>query len=1404
MAEDELLDEDTIEAPQRKRKRRWAKRLGWALLILISPFIVIGGFLSSPIGKRWVADQIAAVAPASGLRFEVGRIEGDIYGRSVLHDVVLMDPKGVFATIPEVALDWRPLNFLWSGIDVRKLVARRGRLERLPELNPGDPDAPILPDFDIRVDQLAIEDLVIAPGVAGERAHTASLTAKVDIRRGRALIDAEGRIGRDDRLALLLDARPDGDRFDLAFDYHAAADGPIAQMAGLDASYTAKIDGDGTWQRWLGHAIVTRQKGEAAPQRVAALRLTNKAGTYSAVGRITPSLDGSSLLGRAVGRGIAVVASGTLEQSVLDGKFAFVTPALDVRATGAVDLAGNRFEDFVTRANLRDPDLLGEGLRLEDTRLAATLDGAFRDLAIDHRLAVGTLVSGDTRIEGLRQSGISRFEEGRLVLPLDAQIARVATGLELADARLVDGTVKGELVLTGNRLASNPVRISFPGLDGRLTLRGDISEGVYAVAGPVEAQGLILEDVGTASANAKLLVKFGSDIPWSVRANLAGRLTKIANSTIANLAGSDIRFSGAFGMGADQPIVLRDVDLASERLTARLDSRIVGDRTTLAGRGNHVQYGDFTVDAEITGDGPRATLVLADPYPPAGLKDVRLALAPSGDGFAIDASGDSMLGPFEGVLGLVMPADGPTRIAIDRLQIYRTDVSGQLVLGDGGISGNLRLAGGGLDGMIALQPGAGGTQGFDVNLTARQARFGGDTPIGLAYADIDARGNFAGDSSRIEVQARGSGLEYGSLSIARFAADALIVDGRGDVTASIAGRRSDRFALKFDGDIAPERIALLARGEYGGRAITMPRRAVLTPNEGGGWTLAPTQIGFARGFAVFEGTFGGTATRLEARLSQMPLRLADLVGSELGLGGRLSGIINWNQPAGGQPTANARVRIDDFTRSGLVLTSTPIDLLAVADLTPSRFEIGAVLRDDGNRLGRIDGTITELGGGGDLVQRLMRGRLSARFAYNGSATALWRLAAIETFDLTGPVSLTARARGTLARPSITGNLAGDGMRLQSAISGTDIQGVSARGRFAGSRLELTSFSGTTRGEGEVSGSGTVDLANMGGGRGPQIDLRIAARNARLLNANGLDATLTGPLRIVSNGIGGTIAGRVRVERASWRLGTADDDMSLPQIAVREINRPDTTAVARRDASGAWRYLVNAVAPSRVAVDGMGLDSEWGIDIALRGTVDDPRIGGTAQLVRGDYTFAGSRFELTRGRIRFDANVPIDPRLDITAEASTSGTDVMVRITGNAQTPQIAFSSEPPLPEEEILARLLFGGSVTSLSATDALQLGAAVASLRGGSGGLDPIGDLRRSIGLDQLRIVSADPALGRGTGVALGKNIGDKFYVEIVTDGRGYSATSVEYRVTSWLALLATVSTIGRDSILAEISRDY
>jgi translocation and assembly module TamB len=57
---------------------------------------------------------------------------------------------------------------------------------------------------------------------------------------------------------------------------------------------------------------------------------------------------------------------------------------------------------------------------------------------------------------------------------------------------------------------------------------------------------------------------------------------------------------------------------------------------------------------------------------------------------------------------------------------------------------------------------------------------------------------------------------------------------------------------------------------------------------------------------------------------------------------------------------------------------------------------------------------------------------------------------------------------------------------------------------------------------------------------------------------------------------------------------------------------------------------------------------------------------------------------------------------------------------------------------------------------------------------------------------------------VAAGKYISRRAFVEIITDGAGYSATRAECQVTHWLSILSTLSSVGRQSASVRISRDY
>lgn len=1388
-------------APARRpllaRVARWLGVLLLALFVLLAATVA---FLHTKPGRQFIVDQVAGIAPASGLKVEVGSIEGSVLWSSTLHDVKFRDAQNrLFLEVPEVDLNWRPLLFFWRGLDVRHLVLHRGTLYLPPDLKPGDPDAPTLPDFDIRVDRFVIDDLTVAKGLLGAE-RKIDLRARARVTDGLVYLNANGDLGGGDVLRALVNAEPDGNRFDMDLDYRAPQGGLLTTLVGAQDSLRVRLGGAGTWRKWDGRLLVN-QGGDL----IGAVKIANRSGLYKGTGQVRPGGWLTGLPAAALGPVVDLAAIGTLDASVLDGSVALRGRGVDADGAGRIDLGNNRLDGVRLDLALRDSKLFGPGLVLDGARLRTTLDGPFRNLTAPVELAVERLDAGGTVLMGLAQRGTLRWDGNRAVLPLDLRVQRVVSGNGLIDPRLVGGRVTGTLTYAGGKLTSPALAVGFPGLTATLALVGDVTRNAWGLAGPVRVTGLTLQNLGQVDASGDVQFRIGARQPWLLDADFRGTMPRVTNATLANVAGTGIRFAGGVTLGAGRPIEFRRTSLNASKLVLTVDGKLQDGVTTLAGNGRHVDYGAFTVQATVAGDGPRAQLVFASPYPAAGLRDVRIGLSPTAEGFAIETSGQSLLGPFDGLLDLVSPPGGLTRIGIRRLDVWRTSVTGALTLHDGAVAGALKLAGGGLDGTVDLAP-RGGGQGFDVALVARNASFNGATPFSIREADLDATGMIGGGGgTTVQGSLRAAGISYGSLFIGRLAARAEVANGRGTFNGTIAGRRGSRFELQLAGDASPQRIAVAARGTYGQRAIVMPRRAVLLRADDGGWDLQKTQLSFGGGYAIVDGHFGGSdPARGRLALARMPLSILDIALTNVSLGGTASGVVDFGAGPGGVPVGEARLMVTGLTRSGLVLTSRPVDIALVSRLSPSLLQARAVVREGGEVRGRLQGRIAGLPAGGGLLERLNAGDLFAQLRYQGPADALWRLTGLELIDLTGTVQVAADLRGSLPQPLVVGSLAGDALRLQSALTGTDIRNVRARGRFAGSRLQISSFAGQAPNGGQVSGSGFVDLANLGVGRGPQIDLRIAARNAQIMNLPNMGATVTGPLRIVSSGVGGTIAGRLRVNAARWALGIADEVAQLPDIRTREINLPADTAPVR--APGApWRYMIDATAPGGVEVDGMGLDSEWSADVRLRGTTAAPRIGGSATVVprQGFYNFAGVRFELTRGRIDFDEGSAIDPRLNILAETEVDDLSVSVSITGSSSQPDVNFSSVPALPQEELLARLLFGGSITDLSATEALQLGAAVASLRGG-GGMDPINRLRTAIGLDRLRIVPADAALERGTAIALGKNFGRRFYVEIVTDGRGYNATELEFRVTSWLSLLASINTIGRGSLTGEYSRDY
>jgi translocation and assembly module TamB len=115
------------------------------------------------------------------------------------------------------------------------------------------------------------------------------------------------------------------------------------------------------------------------------------------------------------------------------------------------------------------------------------------------------------------------------------------------------------------------------------------------------------------------------------------------------------------------------------------------------------------------------------------------------------------------------------------------------------------------------------------------------------------------------------------------------------------------------------------------------------------------------------------------------------------------------------------------------------------------------------------------------------------------------------------------------------------------------------------------------------------------------------------------------------------------------------------------------------------------APSTLRIENNQARIQATADLQLRGSYDRPLLFGRAEIDRGEVTFEGRRYVITRGTIDFNNPTRIEPFFDIETETRVRVPGETYRITLRAAgtfdrlTP--VFDADPPLPEVEVLALL---------------------------------------------------------------------------------------------------------------------
>lgn len=357
----------------------------------------------------------------------------------------------------------------------------------------------------------------------------------------------------------------------------------------------------------------------------------------------------------------------------------------------------------------------------------------------------------------------------------------------------------------------------------------------------------------------------------------------------------------------------------------------------------------------------------------------------------------------------------------------------------------------------------------------------------------------------------------------------------------------------------------------------------------------------------------------------------------------------------------------------------------------------------------------------------------------------------------GLVQLDATLTGT--RPSLAGRLSLTGGSFLDAAQGLRLTDITAHAHADDSAFVLDSL--TARAGGPIAAAARLDRAD------PQtLTGSLTARDITPVTSDALTARLSADLTAsgaLATGV--TLGGTIRIARADIRI---PDRMpaNLPSLTFRSAAPPPPPAAP-------VALDLTLTAPGQVFLRGRGIDAELAGRLRIGGTAEAPKPQGGFTLRRGQVALAGQTLTFTAGTVSLDGHLPIDPTLDFTARAQGSSVVATLAITGTASRPRIALSSEPSLPQDEVLAQLLFHQSAASLGPLQIAQIATGLAQLTdiGGAGAFDPLGRVRQGLGLDTLTVGGAPggpTVVEGGRSIARGVTIGARQSV----GGTGTQAT--------------------------------
>lgn len=288
--------------------------------------------------------------------------------------------------------------------------------------------------------------------------------------------------------------------------------------------------------------------------------------------------------------------------------------------------------------------------------------------------------------------------------------------------------------------------------------------------------------------------------------------------------------------------------------------------------------------------------------------------------------------------------------------------------------------------------------------------------------------------------------------------------------------------------------------------------------------------------------------------------------------------------------------------------------------------------------------------------------------------------AIEKAD--GVATLDLDISGTVKEPKLEGS--GEIKNGMVRIPGieTPVENIHGSFEMEEGLLSLESFESDLA-SARATLEGTMEFAFA---KWPTMDLTLGLNGNKLKFYPFQVAKLRGKLNVTGDHRPYLVGGKILVETATSR----EKITSARGPGLRSVQYlPPPTALSS-SVIPMFKLDIAVSAPGNIFIQNELMDVEAKGDLRIVGTIENPSPLGTASAVQGKILFKDRAFQIQNAIMEFDNPSVINPRYEVLAFTEVANRRIQLFSSGRFDKQKFEFSSNPPMPEPEILNLLALG------------------------------------------------------------------------------------------------------------------